>query len=55
MLGSTMKLRALLILATHFVGLAVAQPTVTLDNGTFTGTTSGSVSRFLGIPFAQPP
>ncbi|KAK0222165.1 carotenoid ester lipase precursor [Armillaria fumosa] len=32
-----------------------AGPTVTLDSATFTGTTSGSVSKFLGIPFAQPP
>lgn len=28
---------------------------MTLDSATFTGTTSGSVSQFLGIPFAQPP
>jgi len=28
---------------------------VTLDQGTFTGTTSDSVVKFLGIPFAQPP
>ncbi|PBK95732.1 carotenoid ester lipase precursor [Armillaria gallica] len=32
-----------------------AAPTVTLDSATFTGTTSGAVSKFLGIPFAQPP
>ncbi|KAK0503648.1 carotenoid ester lipase precursor [Armillaria luteobubalina] len=32
-----------------------AGPTVSLDSATFTGTTSGSVSKFLGIPFAQPP
>ena len=50
-----MNRRAFLILATYFIGLAVALPTVTLDHGTFTGTTSGSVSRFFGIPFAQPP
>ncbi|THH21429.1 hypothetical protein EW146_g170 [Bondarzewia mesenterica] len=44
------------------LGLTVAMPTaratsptVRLDNGTFVGTTSGSVSKFLGIPFAQPP
>ncbi|KAI0060458.1 carotenoid ester lipase precursor [Artomyces pyxidatus] len=30
-------------------------PTVKLDNGTFTGVASGSVNKFLGIPFAQPP
>ncbi len=48
-------LPAFLIIATHIVGLAVAEPTVTLDNGTFTGTASGNVSQFLGIPYAQPP
>ncbi|KAK0201512.1 carotenoid ester lipase precursor [Desarmillaria ectypa] len=32
-----------------------AAPTVTLDSATFTGTASGTVSKFLGIPFAQPP
>ncbi|KAJ7624440.1 carotenoid ester lipase precursor [Roridomyces roridus] len=42
--------------------LAVARPTVQLDNGTFTGTTTGSApnttsntTSFLGIPFAFPP
>ncbi|KAI0322091.1 carotenoid ester lipase precursor [Amylostereum chailletii] len=32
-----------------------ASPTIALDNGTFVGTTSGKVNKFLGIPFAQPP
>jgi len=42
-------------------GVAVATsfndttPTVKLDSATFVGFTNGSVSRFLGIPFAQPP
>jgi hypothetical protein len=53
--GSTMNLQSLFTLAIHAVGFAVAAPTVTLDDGTFTGATSGSVSQFLGIPFAQPP
>ncbi|KAF9448568.1 carotenoid ester lipase precursor [Macrolepiota fuliginosa MF-IS2] len=35
-------------------GLA-AGPSVVLDSGTFTGIASGTVSQFLGIPFAQPP
>ena len=30
-------------------------PVVTLDKGTFIGTSNGSVNSFLGIPFAQPP
>ena len=30
-------------------------PVVTLDNGTFVGTTANGVNMFLGIPFAQPP
>ncbi|KAJ7599913.1 carotenoid ester lipase precursor [Mycena floridula] len=34
---------------------ALASPSVKLDSATFTGTSSGSVSKFLGIPFAQPP
>ena len=32
-----------------------AAPTVTLDTATVTGTTSGSVNKWLGIPFALPP
>ncbi|TFY81774.1 hypothetical protein EWM64_g2237 [Hericium alpestre] len=32
-----------------------AIPTVELDNATFVGQASGSVNKFLGIPFAQPP
>ncbi|KIJ59046.1 hypothetical protein HYDPIDRAFT_118871 [Hydnomerulius pinastri MD-312] len=32
-----------------------APPTVVLDDATVTGVSSGSVSKFLGIPFAQPP
>ncbi|EIW81564.1 carotenoid ester lipase precursor [Coniophora puteana RWD-64-598 SS2] len=32
-----------------------ADPTVKLDNATVTGSASGSVNKFLGIPFAQPP
>ena len=30
-------------------------PTVTLDDGTFIGTTANGTNQFLGIPFAQPP
>ncbi|KAF9464209.1 carotenoid ester lipase precursor [Collybia nuda] len=33
----------------------LAGPTIQLDSATFTGTTSGKVSKFLGIPFAKPP
>src|SRR6266702_2386906 len=30
-------------------------PIVTLDRGTFIGTTANGINKFLGIPFAQPP
>jgi acetylcholinesterase len=33
----------------------VSCPTVTLDGGTFIGTTANGTNRFLGIPFAHPP
>jgi carboxylesterase type B len=32
-----------------------AAPSVTITNGTVTGSTSGGVDSFVGIPFAQPP
>ncbi|KAF4591075.1 hypothetical protein EYR40_009675 [Pleurotus pulmonarius] len=35
--------------------LAGAANSVTLDSATFTGATSGRVTKFLGIPYAQPP
>lgn len=38
------------------LGIPLAgSPTVKLDNAIFTGLSEGSVSKFLGIPFAQPP
>lgn len=47
------------LLATLWRGLVsaspLAAPTIKLDSATFTGVNSGSVSEFLGIPFAQPP
>ena len=46
------------IVLTAALGVAAAQavpPVVKLDYGAFTGMTSGDVSSFLGIPFAQPP
>jgi hypothetical protein len=30
-------------------------PIVTLDKGTFIGTTANGTNKFLGIPFAHPP
>ncbi|KAL0578576.1 hypothetical protein V5O48_003426 [Marasmius crinis-equi] len=33
----------------------LASPTVSLDSATVTGTSSQGVSKFLGIPYAQPP
>ena len=35
--------------------LDLGLPTVELDNATVFGTTDGTVTQFLGIPFAQPP
>ncbi|KAI9454054.1 Alpha/Beta hydrolase protein [Lactarius psammicola] len=35
--------------------LPSAPPIVTLDRGTFIGTTANGLNKFLGIPFAQPP
>jgi carboxylesterase type B len=35
--------------------LNATYPIVTLDRGTFLGTTVNSTNKFLGIPFAQPP
>ncbi|KIK69867.1 hypothetical protein GYMLUDRAFT_151725 [Collybiopsis luxurians FD-317 M1] len=53
------------MLKVGFLGLALqacatlaaplAGTTVTLDSATVTGTTSGDVQKFLGIPFGQPP
>ncbi|TFY53116.1 hypothetical protein EVG20_g10257 [Dentipellis fragilis] len=34
---------------------SASSPVVKLDNGSFTGRTSGDVNLFLGIPFARPP
>ncbi|EGN97919.1 hypothetical protein SERLA73DRAFT_109200 [Serpula lacrymans var. lacrymans S7.3] len=56
-----MLLQGVVFLAVHLGVTAAgplskrAAPTVTLDSATVTGSTSGSVSQFLGIPFAQPP
>ncbi|KAK2464493.1 hypothetical protein APHAL10511_003472 [Amanita phalloides] len=54
-----MKLRHAFVFALH-ASLAFAAPssnkvTVTLDKGVFSGTTDGTVTKFLGIPYAQPP
>ncbi|KAF8167302.1 alpha beta-hydrolase [Crassisporium funariophilum] len=35
--------------------LQSSPPTVTLDSATVTGLSNGSITKFLGIPFAQPP
>jgi hypothetical protein len=45
----------LLFISGFVLAEPIAGPTVTLDNGTFTGLTTGLVIQFLGIPFAQPP
>ncbi|PPQ91064.1 hypothetical protein CVT25_014732 [Psilocybe cyanescens] len=52
-------LQALLFLTAGAWSVADAKallgPSVKLDSGTFTGTSLGTVSQFLGIPYAQPP
>ena len=35
--------------------IAFANPVINLDDATVTGFEDGSVSKFLGIPYAQPP
>ena len=35
--------------------LAKANPIVTLDNATVVGQPNGTVTKYLGLPFAQPP
>ncbi|KAG7088897.1 hypothetical protein E1B28_012842 [Marasmius oreades] len=46
---------AVALQASIVLAASLAGPTVKLDSATVTGTSSGSVSRFLGIPFAKPP
>ena len=55
-------LRALLILVCVATATVFASPStdstcpvVTLDKGTFIGTTANGTNSFLGIPFARPP
>lgn len=54
-----MRFRLALFLHTGLAASAALSgrttPTVTLDNGTFVGTTEGVVDKFLGIPFGKPP
>lgn len=51
--------QALTGLLLHLVAFSAAAPlagpTVTLDSATVSGTSWGKTSKFLGIPFAQPP
>ena len=34
---------------------SASRPTVILDQATVLGTTNGSVTSYIGIPYAQPP
>ena len=55
---SSSLLLAASIIQVVFASLPVSSedsPAVQLDNGTFVGTSDGSVDKFLGIPFAKPP
>jgi len=44
-----------LALVGSVVAAPLAAPTVQLDSATVTGVNDGGVSKYLGIPFAQPP
>lgn len=37
------------------IGGVAAVPTIQLDRGVFIGNSTGTVDKFLGIPFALPP
>ena len=37
------------------IGGVAAAPTIQLDCGAFVGNSTGTVDKFLGIPFALPP
>lgn len=45
----------LLLYAAVVAGAATNLPTVKLNGATVIGTSDGSVTQFLGIPFAEPP
>ena len=54
--------QVLLLLLASLVGTVLAlpanidsHPTVTLDNATVIGQPNGTVVKYLGLPFAQPP
>ncbi|KAJ7622585.1 carotenoid ester lipase precursor [Mycena polygramma] len=46
---------SLLSLSAYFSLSAAHGPVVTLDYGTFEGANDGSLTNFLGVPFARPP
>lgn len=48
-------LLTLLLYAAVVAGAATHSATVKLDGATVIGTSNGSVTQFLGIPFAEPP
>ncbi|EIW58852.1 carotenoid ester lipase [Trametes versicolor FP-101664 SS1] len=48
-------LLTILLYAAAVAGAAIKSATVKLDGATVVGTSDGTVTQFLGIPFAQPP
>lgn len=48
-------LLTILLYAAAVAGAAIKPATVKLDGATVVGTSDGTVTQFLGIPFAQPP
>lgn len=56
MASSALLALALYLLATSAAAAnAASRPTVTLSAGRVAGTSTGSVTKFLGVPFAAPP
>ena len=50
-----MYLQASVTLLGWLIVAAIAAPNVTLDQATVTGVENGTLDKFLGIPYAQPP
>ena len=54
-MSSTLLVVSGLFHALFLLPCVASPPTVVLDGATITGIVNGSVAKYLGIPFAQPP